>query len=245
MSYWDLVNRVVHQADILILVLDARLPTETRNSEIEKKVAGLKKPLIFVINKSDLVDRPTLEALKKKIKNSVFISAKKHEGLIYLRERIGIAAQRANIKGTAKIGVLGYPNVGKSSLINSLRGRESAPVSSMSGQTKRIQNIRTSTTLMFLDTPGVIPYNEKNSIKHAMIGTIDHTKEKNPDLVVARLIQEFPGIVGKYYGVVEDDEVIEHIARKRNLVAKGNVPDINRAARMILKDWQTGKITKK
>lgn len=244
MRYWNLVNKVLREADIIILVLDARMPLETRNVEIENKVNALGKTLIYVINKSDLADLVTLKALKKQFKKSVFISAKKHTGLNKLREILGVEAKKVKFE-TVRVGVLGYPNVGKSSLINSLKGRESAPVSSISGYTKSIRNVRASGKIMFLDTPGVIPYNEKDNVKHSMIGTVDHSREKDPDLVVMQLIKTFPGLIGEYYDVVENDDIIESIAKKRNLLKKGNEPDISRTARMILKDWQTGKIVKK
>ncbi len=77
MGYWDIVNRVIDDADILLLLLDARLIDETRNKEIEQKVERQKKPLIFVITKCDLVNKKTVESYKKQIKNSVFVSARK------------------------------------------------------------------------------------------------------------------------------------------------------------------------
>ena len=243
-NYWDLIHKVLRDAEILLIVLDARMISQTRNLEIEDKVQKTGKPYIYVINKADLIDSVTAKAYKRNIPHSVFISAKNHKGTSHLREKIQIYAARAKLDNV-KVGVLGYPNVGKSSIINALSGRNAAPVSTVSGFTRGLKNVRASSRIMLLDTPGVIPYLEKDDIKHAIIGTIDHSKEKDPDVVVMFLMEEFPKMIEKYYGVpcISDKSLaLESIALKRKLLAKGGIADIQRAARMILKDWQTGKI---
>ncbi len=171
-----------------------------------------------------------------------------------LRERILIEACKAGIKHEViRVGVLGYPNVGKSSLINSMKGKKSAPSSSVSGFTKGIQKVRADNRIVFLDTPGVVPYMEKNDSKHAFIGTIDYNKIKDPDMVVMELMEKYPGRIERFYGIIGTDygieipsdleETLEKIAKKRNMLRKGNEPDIERVAKMILKDWQTGKMS--
>jgi len=250
-SFWRIVNKVISDADILILVLDARMVEETRNDEIESKVKEAGKPLIYVLNKCDLVDRYVVEQHKKHLPNSIFLSAKDHLGTTRLREKIMMTAAKHKLS-SIKVGILGYPNVGKSSIINALKGRRAAPVSSMNGYTTSIRKVRSS-KIILLDTPGVIPYsdtskNNTSHAKHAMIGSIDHTKEKDPDIIAMKLLEEFPGVIEKYYGVgVEEDKeyTLTTIAQKRNFKSAGNKPDILRASRMILKDWQTGKITQK
>jgi hypothetical protein len=242
-----MVNNVISDSDILLLVLDSRMAQETRNYEIEKKVASYGKPLIYVLNKCDLVDKTIVEQYKRKIPNSVFISAKFHLGTVLLREKILSTAGRLNLESKVRVGVLGYPNVGKSSLINALKGRGSAKTSSISGFTKHIQKIRTS-KIILLDTPGVIPYKEDDLLKHNIIGTIDHNKEKNPDIIAVSLMERFPGVIEKYYDVElcsDKEDTLISIAKKRNCVTKGSKPDILRAAKMILKDWQIGNITNK
>jgi len=244
-TFWNMVNDVIATADILLIVLDSRMAQETRNLEIENKIALSKKPLIYVLNKCDLVDKHILEQYKMVIPNSVFISAKFHLGTVMLRQKIlrtasGLKSSHSKIR----VGVLGYPNVGKSSLINALKGKGSAKTSSVSGFTKHIQKIRTS-QIILLDTPGVIPYKEHDNLKHNIIGTLDHNKEKNPDIVAGNLMAMFPGVVERYYNIIVDDDkdkTIERIAIKRNMVKKGSKPDTLRAAKMILHDWQTGKI---
>jgi len=243
-NYWDLIHRVLREADILLIVLDARMISQTRNLEIEDKVTKTGKPFIYVINKADLIDPVTAKAYKRNIPHSVFISAKNHQGTSHLREKIQIYAARAKLDAV-KVGVLGYPNVGKSSIINALSGRNAAPVSTISGYTRGLRNVRATSKIVLLDTPGVIPYMEKDDMKHAIIGTIDHSREKDPDIVAMFLMEEFPNLLEKYYGVpfnIDKSITLESIAMKRKLIAKKGIADIQRAARMVLKDWQTGKI---
>ena len=75
-NYWKIVNRVIHDSDIILLVLDSRLPHLTRNIEIENKVKKAQKNIIYVINKCDLIEKKLSDQLKKEINQSVFVSGK-------------------------------------------------------------------------------------------------------------------------------------------------------------------------
>ena len=245
-NFWKIVNNVIKKADVLLLVIDPRFVEETRNTEIEDKIHKLGKPLIYVVTKCDIVGKEKAEQQAKNFKPAVFISSKEHFGTTLLRNAILIEAKRAKIfSKSILVGVLGYPNVGKSSLINSMSGRRSAPTSSTSGFTKGVQKIRSDSRIMFLDTPGVIPYLDKNEEIHACINTIDSNKATDPDLVVLSIMKRFPGVIESHYGIkINDDaeETLEEIAKMRNMVKKGGKPDIVKIARLILKDWQAGNI---
>jgi ribosome biogenesis GTPase A len=245
-NFWKLVNSVIRKSDVLLLILDARFAYETRNEEVENKVRATKKPLIYVITKSDLSSPEVLKECKKRMRPSVFVSAKERQGSGLLRERILIESDRVYGKrDTITVGVLGYPNVGKSSLINMLKGRHSLSTSSLSGHTKALQKVRAGRNLYFIDTPGVIPYMEKDELKHALIGVKDYTKVKDPDLIVLGIMRRLPGKLEAFYGVPENEDkekTLEHIALKRNVLKKGGFPDVMRMAREIIRDFQKGKI---
>ncbi len=245
-DFWKAVKRVIREADVLLLLLDARFVDESRNSEVEEKVRSMGKPLIYVITKTDMADRRKLEDYRKLLRPLVFFSARDREGRTRLKERIFIEAER-KYGGLDKIyvGVLGYPNVGKSSLINYMKGRHSAPTSPHSGYTKSNRLVKAETRLYFVDTPGVIPYGEKDEIKHVSMNVIDSTKVKDPDMVVTGFMRKYPGKIEAHYGVPAGEDkqkTLGEIALKMNVLRKGGVPDIERVSRAILKDFQAGKI---
>ncbi len=245
-SFWKAVKHVIYQADVLLMVLDARFVDDTRNEEIENRVIAAHKPLIYVLTKSDLVGRERTESCKKKLKPLVFISAREHWGRTKLKERIIIEAKKVcGKKDTIEVGVLGYPNVGKSSLINLMKGKHSASTSSQSGHTKSMQLIRSDNKIFFIDTPGVLPYMEKDNVKHVIIGATDFNKVRDPDIMVMNLMRRFPGVIESFYGVPVDDDkekALEAITVKKSVIMKGGVPDIMTMARIIVRSFQTGKI---
>lgn len=241
-NYWNIINRVIADADVIVEVMDARMVDDTRNWEIELKVKKSGKPLIYALNKSDLVDKTLLAQRKRKLNPCVYISAKEHYGISKLREKI---LSKSGSKKIVKVGILGYPNTGKSSVINALSPRGKVKTSSQSGHTRGKQEIRASRKLKIIDTPGVIPFKEKDSSKHAIISAIDYAHAKDPDLVVMELMKKHPGKIEKYYDVErmdELDDVLMNIAIKFNKIMKKGEPDIEAVSRMILRHWQEGKI---
>ncbi|MDP7116471.1 MAG: 50S ribosome-binding GTPase [Candidatus Woesearchaeota archaeon] len=242
-NYWEVVNKVIAEADILLEILDSRNIGQTRNLEIEKKVNRAGKILIYVANKCDLVDKKLLEKETKSLVPSVYVSCSKHYGFVKLRERILIEASKKKID-EPRVGVLGYPNVGKSSVINVLKGKASARTSSESGFTKGMQYIRVSAKILMIDTPGVFSSDNKNAL--IGLGTVDYGKVRDPDVVVMRLMGDNEGIIENYFGVEagwDKNATLEEIAIKKKLLIKGGEPDIDRVSRMILKLWQSGKIS--
>ncbi len=227
--FWKVVNDVLRQSDIILLVLDSRNIDATINQEIVNKIT---KPVIYVLNKCDLVNKDILDKAKKRFKKAVFVSSREYYGIKKLRELIIIEGKRLKIVKPF-VGVLGYPNVGKSSVINALNGRGSAKTSSSSGFTKGKQNI-SAKQFMLVDTPGVIPYREKESV---LKGSVDFSKVKDPEDAFYDLLEHCPDLL-KHYGVHD----LEELAIKRQLLLKKGLPDIVGAARLVLKDWQKGKI---
>jgi len=245
-KYLTMAKAVIKESDILLLLLDARYMQESRNPEVEDRVRSYKKPLIYVITKSDLADRERLERIKKSVKPYVFFSAKEHYGGKRLREMIIMTAEKQlGKKDDIVVGVLGYPNVGKSSLINMLKGRHSASTSILSGHTKALQKIRVGERIMLIDTPGVIPQKDKGGLKNIIMGAVDYSKVSDPERAVVSLMNRFPGRIESHFCVPAGEdkrETIAGIALKKHMLKKGGLPDTRRAATAILMDLQKDRI---
>lgn len=243
-NFWSIVDKVLQDADILLLVLDARLPERTDNKELREKVKRSGKTLITVVNKADLVEKWMLVSLKKKYNPCVFVSAQKYYGMTKLRQMI---LRYADIT-PVKVGVVGYPNTGKSSVINSLKGKSSAPVSSVSGYTKGRQDIKIDNKIRIIDTPGVLSAGDDTGSNKLKIAASTNIKE-DPDLVAYELLQENGFVVMRYFGLEKNDyadeqEMLEAIALKLNRKKEGGEPDTETTARIILQQWQKGAISK-
>ncbi len=242
-SLLQVAKNVVKLSDIILVVVDARQPEITLNPLVEELARG--KKLLYVINKIDLVPEDDWKRMRRKIKPSIAVSAKLHLGTMMLLRKINEIAHGEE----CTVGVLGYPNTGKSSLINALKSRGSTSVSPQAGHTKALQKVRVSKTVMLIDAPGIIPRTDVNDVdqklKHQFLGTHDVHRIKEPDLAAVRLMQEYPGLVEEYYGVpiIEDfDETLALIAKKKGIVGPGGKGDVPRLARALIRDFQTGKM---
>lgn len=242
---WRSVFKVICEADIVLEILDSRDPESFRNKKVEEIAAKQGKILILVINKSDLVPRDILEKWKRKLSReypTVYISSKDRLGTRILRKTILKYAPRIPVK----VALVGYPNVGKSSIINVLKGKHSAGTSPIPGFTKHTQLFRITPKIFILDTPGVYPADDDVSL--TLKSALEVEKIKDPIACALELIKfvrkRNPGELIKIYGIESDDEFefLEKLAIKRGRLLKGGKPDIEEIARIILRDWQRGKI---
>lgn len=243
----DIIQTVIKDSDIILEILDARFINDTRNFEIESSIQKKGKKLIYVINKSDLMD-------KNKIKDFSLpyslISCKKRIGVRELRDKIKAIASQIKKSEKVIVGVIGYPNTGKSSLINLLIGKKSAGTGADAGFTKGIQKLRLTADIVLLDSPGVIPKKEYTSIEnkkiaqHVKVGARSYSQVSDPEQMIMELTKEFPGIIQKHYQIDTNDseELLEKLGRQKCFLKKGNEVDFDRTSRFILKEWQQGKI---
>jgi hypothetical protein len=256
-KYPELADKIVQMSDIILEVLDARFIQETRNVESEEQITKLGKKIIYVFNKSDLVD---VKRMKSKevisLTPKVFVSCITKKGGKELRNKIKITSYRIETPVDVRmkkitVGIIGYPNTGKSSLINLLVGKPAAGVGADAGFTHGIQKVSLTTNIVLLDSPGVISkkdYSPSNPIaisKHAKVGARSYSQIKNPEIVVSEIMKEFPLVFDKFYNIdsEKDSEILlEKLGRKKGILKKGNEVDEDRTARLILKDWQEGKI---
>lgn len=241
MGQWDLVISSIKESDIVLEVIDARAAKETRSEKLEKLIESLGKKLIIVINKTDLVPNEFDRKIRDDIKKSydvVSVSTKERKGTGFLKG----AMKKYNPKN---VSVVGYPNTGKSSLVNMLSRSAGAKTSSVPGYTRTVQWIRISEGIKLLDTPGVIPSDEKFSV---FTGSVRPEKLQNPQHEAFMLLEkiksaEGSNIEGLYKIPFNDlENYLEEFAKKRNYLIKGGF-DTDRAARQIILDWNTGKLT--
>jgi ribosome biogenesis GTPase A len=173
-----------------------------------------------------------------------------------LRQQIYKVASRSKTsKFDIMVGVIGYPNVGKSSVINALAGRASAPVSPVSGHTKSIMNVRITERVMIIDSPGVIPVDEKDDVKLAIIASKNADTLKTPDLVAAQILWillqqngekwffdtfnvKVPAKANEANDLLD---TLDAIAIFRKRLGKKGVADTLGMGRQIVMDWQRGK----
>ncbi len=244
-SFWRVVNEVIRDSDVILEILDARFPEETRNREIEEKIAKCKnKKLIFILNKSDLL-KVKFSEIEFDREPYVFVSSKENLGTTKLRNMLRDLVKDKPLL----VGVLGYPNTGKSSLINALKQKRSAGTGSMPGFTRGMQKIRIARDIYLIDTPGVFAYKEKDEEKHTLSNVKDYRKVKEPESIaieiLKKIIENNPHLIEELYKVKprkDPEETLEIIAKKYNWLIKGGKPNIDQVSRKIIQDWQRGKL---
>ncbi|MFZ5954799.1 MAG: YlqF/YawG family GTPase [Nanoarchaeota archaeon] len=249
-----IIRNMIEICDIILEVLDARFIEETRNLEIEELIKSKNKKIIYVLNKSDLMNLngKRKELTEKNIYPFVFVSCKKRRGIKELRSRIKIEIKKSNLNfPRAHVGIIGYPNTGKSSLINILSGRSSARTAPEAGFTKGIQKIRLTSDILLLDTPGIIPESKYSGTKreviadNTIVGARTFDQVKDPEFIISKLMDKYSKQIEKFYEIEAEGDaemLIEKLAKKKGFLIKGNEPDIDRTSRLILRDWQLGKI---
>ena len=249
MTFWEIVKGIVKKADAVVLVLDARMPELSRNQDLEILVSKSNKKLFMVLNKIDLVSPEHLAFLKKRYQHAFFVSGTQNEGISKLRTAILIAGKRDGIE-KPKVGVVGYPNVGKSAIINALARRSKALMSSVAGTTRGIQIINAG-NLQILDSPGVFPYGD-DEIKLGILSAKSPEQIKRPDRLACAIIEMFLAsnwrALEDFYKIKIDEvapdsyEIMLQIGQQRKFLLKGGITDESRTALQIIRDWQTGKL---
>lgn len=238
----------VKSSDVVLEVVDARAPLSTRSEKLEKLVEKMGKELVVIINKIDISDEKLVGEAHKEImktKPCIFISARQKQGISHIKKMINMHAPKN--KGNIKVSVAGYPNTGKSSVINYLSGRHAAGVAPVPGHTRGEQWIRVNSQIMLLDTPGVVPFGENIDITQGFgrPEKMKHIEDSTDEFIKTVAAAKYNNIKELYKLTDEDlarEDIISVIAKKRGLVIKGGKPDLKRAAQTIILDWNTGKI---
>lgn len=250
----------INLVDVVVEIRDARLPKSSSYKDI-KSLIGSKSRLI-ILNKSDLADDKKTDFWIKKISEEEEVDVIKTvsnnqkniniliQSILSL-SRVSIDRQikKGLLQRSARVVVVGLPNVGKSSFINKLVRCAKTKVAAKAGVTKEHSWVRINPKLDLLDTPGVIPMkidNQEVAIKLASISSIGENafdKEFVSCEILKLLDEEYIPIVKKHYNLSENDDLsLENIAKSRNLILKNSVLDIRRCCEMFLKDFSLGKI---
>ena len=254
--HWqDVFKAVISDTDVVLEILDARNPLGTHNHAIEKFIQNNRPQikLILVLNKKDLVPKDLFNAWVKHFNQKNYeiysTSAKYYNGTKFLFNRLRDLGKGGN----QNILIVGYPNTGKSSLIQALtKNRKKVGISSSAGFTRAIKRIKLTNDLYLIDTPGVIPIDETDETAIALKACMVADKVKDPLAVVEALYELLPiSKFEKLYKVKISkfekksdglEELIERIGKRHGpLRAGGKINEVE-VYKRIIRDWQLNKL---
>lgn len=249
--------------DLVIELVDARIPLSSRNPDIDE--LGKNKYRLILMNKSDLSDerrnREWTEFFQKKRYFVVCLDSRNKNGMKAVNQVIQEACKekferdrkRGILNRPVRAMVVGIPNVGKSTFINTFAGKACAKTGNKPGVTKGKQWIRLNKSVELLDTPGILwPKFEDQMVglRLALIGAIKDEILNIDELaleLVSILREYYPGILTQRYQVDESQElpeILKEIAKNRNCISKGNELDYSKAAALLIEEFRSGKLGK-
>ncbi|XP_063033769.1 nucleolar GTP-binding protein 2 [Melospiza melodia melodia] len=250
---WGELYKVIDSSDVVVQVLDARDPMGTRSPHVESYLKKEKpwKHLIFVLNKCDLIptwatkrwvtvlsqEYPTLAfhaSLTNPFGKGAFIQLLRQFGKLH------------SDKKQISVGFIGYPNVGKSSVINTLRSKKVCSVAPIAGETKVWQYITLMRRIFLIDCPGVVYPSGDSETDIVLKGVVQVEKIKSPeDHICAVLERAKEEYIRKTYKIecwTDTVDFLEKLAARTGKLLKGGEPDLQTVSKMVLNDWQRGRI---
>lgn len=249
--------------DVVVEMLDARIPRSSTNPMLINVLGN--KPKVIALNKTDMADNAKTELWMQKLKNSGLpvckIDCATGKGVKQLISMIQVAAKPVLDKWlnkgvrnrSVRVMIVGIPNVGKSTLINRLVGKNKVVAADKPGVTRGQQWITIAKGLELLDTPGVLwPKFEDPEVGFclAATGAIKEDvfdREQATELLIERLMQRYPEELKSKYAVEFENSddvraVISKIATSRGCIKAGGVLDLDRVIQTVLRDFRSGRL---
>ena len=246
--------------DLIIEMVDARAPQATRNPDIDRLGKG--KGRIIILNKADMADEKATRDWKEYFTSQgyecMYMDSRKKADMRELMACIDRASaekrerdkKRGIINRPIRAMVAGIPNVGKSTLINTIAGKSAAKTGNKPGVTKGNQWIRLNKQIELLDTPGILwPKFEDEHVGEmiAFIGSINDMIINQTELsecIAGWMIRNKPEELEKVYGYKGSDihEFIRHVADVRGCLRQGGEPDIEKAEGIFINEFRNGKL---
>ena len=254
------IGPYVKSVDLVVEIADARAPLSSRNPVLNQLIGA--KAHILVLSKSDFADPQVTSRWESYFAAqglSVIASNLKKDQILALLKKASdplVAAKRAKEsklgmkKQPLRVMVIGVPNVGKSTFINSLAHRSIAIVGNKAGVTRSEQWIRLSEDFLLLDTPGVLPMNYLDgaqAVRLAILGSMKEEVLPTEDLAIALLAylkEAYPSSLNGRFGISDisglgTEEILTKIAERRGLL-EGGKPSGEKAAYLLIKEYKDG-----
>ena len=249
--------------DVIIELVDSRVPFGSKNPDIDTLANG--KSRILLMNKYDLADKAVSDKWTKYYEEKGYfvatVNSKNGRGVKAVndviqkacKEKIERDRKRGILNRPIRAMIVGIPNVGKSTFINSFAGKACAKTGNKPGVTKGKQWIRLNKNVELLDTPGILwPKFEDQQVglNLAFIGSIKDELYNIYELsllLLDYLIKNYPDAVADFYVIENSDsnnELLERIAIKRGCIKSGAEYDLDKAAKCLVDDFRNGRIGK-
>lgn len=247
------VDRYLPVVDVIVELVDARMPNGSRLKDF---VGKLGKISVIALSKSDLADKEKTKSWIEKYKKdgyaSVALDCRDRNSVKNLSKIIRSISTKVNekrnvpLRKVRRVMIIGIPNVGKSTLINSLVGRSAAKAANMPGVTRSVQWIKISGELELLDLPGILDFGllrrgDILKLINSIPGRDDDTYTKAKNLCRLLYLTGNEKILPEYGACNQNfDKFISDYARSMNFFIKGGNPDLQRATNDIVKRFQNG-----